>query len=63
MTSAVVDNFMLNLKCKKMGHETMPVLYVCNIGTCRDRLNCATCMIGPHNHHEKNLVNIKSYLQ
>jgi hypothetical protein len=62
MTSQVVENFMVNLRCKRPGHENMPIMYVCNIGTCKDRLNCATCLISSHVHHEKNLINIKEYL-
>lgn len=63
MSSPVVDNFMLNLRCKKPGHENMPILYVCSIGSCKDKLNCATCMISSHQHHEKNLINFKQFLQ
>jgi hypothetical protein len=40
----------------------MPIIYVCTVITCKDRLHCATCMIGNHSHHEKMLVNIKQYL-
>lgn len=59
MSSSIVENFMVNLKCKRPGHENQPVIYVCNIPSCKDRLNCATCMTGFHSHHDKNLVNIK----
>ena len=62
MSSAVVDKLQLNLKCRKQGHENMPIIYVCNIGSCKDRLSCATCLISTHVHHEKNLINIKEYL-
>lgn len=36
--SKVVEDFFVNLKCKKAGHETMPIIYVCDIGTCKDRV-------------------------
>jgi hypothetical protein len=57
--SPVVDSFALNLKCKTHG---MPIIYVCNVPSNKERLACATCMISSHAHLEKNLVNIKHFL-
>ena len=33
MSASVVDNFVVNLKCRKVGHENMPIIYVCTIPT------------------------------
>jgi len=52
---------MVNLKCKKNGHTSMPIIYVCSISSCKDRLGCGTCLMSTHKHHEKNLINIKTF--
>ena len=62
MASSLVENYLINIKCKKQSHETQQIMYVCTIGTCKDRLGCTNCMLSTHQHHAKNLVNIKQFL-
>ena len=58
----LIDSISMTFKCKKVGHDSQPLNFVCLLPSQKDHLYCSNCLLTDQAHNEKQMVSFKTFL-
>lgn len=61
--SPLVESVNINFKCKKVGHDSQPLSFVCLLPNQKEHLFCSNCLLTDQSHNEKQMVSYKTFLE
>ena len=61
--SPIVESISMNFKCKKVGHDSQPLSFVCLLPNLKEHLFCSNCLLTDQSQNEKQMMSYKTFLE